>query len=581
MMKDLSYFQLRAFLHPRERENKVTFTLSEIEQVWFCTRKNVKRKIKQFEEAHQLTYEPGKGRGNKSTLTFHVPFQQEIESYVKYCVEKDNLDYLMELLQLPIPKSWISSVSQEVQELFGFHEAKEEKDTLRTVIHRSISTIDPLYSSITFENHLISQLGDTLVIYKPNEEDVSPHLAHHWVMTNHYQKWTFYLRKGVRFHHHKELTSEDVRYTFERFFDADSPSKWLVQEIQSIECPTPHKVIFNLKNPNPFFVRYLSSKNLTILPSDIEFNENKWIGTGAFQLKEMNENKIVVEAFDFYFLERAILDRVEFWKVPKEEAFGASFQVNDDQEKQDSYQIEDIEPGFRFLGFNFKRSSAVHDTYFREAIYHLLNMKQLWKDTLDNGTNRGKLATSYFPWNSNPASIQKDATKIKELLSKSTYQGDSLTLYTLHYPNAQQEAIWLRDKGKEYGIIFEIHTFDFGDFYTPMLENNADLAFSGEVASTDYHLSFLGAFYNKALLFRRFFPEEHIHYIDKKLEVFKSEKEVSKRNDIIEEVEGYLRSNNLIIFQHHPLKKRSFDPMIQDVQFDSFGFIDFRRLWIQ
>ncbi|WP_074600450.1 SgrR family transcriptional regulator [Sediminibacillus halophilus] len=217
LIKDLSYYTLRAHLYGKEQNKQVTFKFEELETLWFCTRKNVKRKLKKFQEEDKLTYTPGLGRGNPSRLTFRDSFQKEIEQFVQESMRQDKLDDLVHLLQLPIPKAWVATISPQLQKMFGMQESKQEKDVLRTIISRDLSTLDPVYSSITVENHMIQQLGDTLVTYSRKRDEIRPRLAHHWQVDENNTTWTFYLRKGVRFHHQGAFTSLDVKHTLNRF----------------------------------------------------------------------------------------------------------------------------------------------------------------------------------------------------------------------------------------------------------------------------------------------------------------------------------------------------------------------------
>ncbi|WJE51023.1 SgrR family transcriptional regulator [Bacillus cereus] len=103
-MKNQTYFQMRAYFYSREENQSVTFKLKELESLWFCTQKNVKRKLQQFANEKKLIYIPGKGRGNPSQIEFHCSFQQEIEAEVLNLIQYDKLEDVIFLLQLPIPK---------------------------------------------------------------------------------------------------------------------------------------------------------------------------------------------------------------------------------------------------------------------------------------------------------------------------------------------------------------------------------------------------------------------------------------------------------------------------------------------
>ncbi|QDP39606.1 ABC transporter substrate-binding protein [Radiobacillus deserti] len=571
---DLSYFAMRAHLLIREQDLAVSFKLEELEEVWFCTKRNVKRKLHQLVEQGKCTYIPGKGRGNTSTLVFQQPFREEIRTFARWCMEQQKPEELIQLLQLPIPKAWVTNVSRDVRTLFGMQANHQDKDILRTILARDLSTLDPVHSSITFENHMIKQLGDSLVIYDQKQDKIMPHLAHHWRVNDTYKEWTFYLRKGVRFHHQGIMTSEDVAYTFRRFTKS-SPYFWMVKDIKKMECVSPYIIRFQLRNSNPFFLRYLSSSNLSILPKDVPFDDSQWIGTGAFQLKERNNKRIVLEAFDSYFLERPFLDRVEFWKIPSETAQTVSYNIHTSDDIQEGIHKREVEVGFRFLAFNFRKTTVVHHLAFREALFHLMDVQQIQKEL---GREEVLEASSFFPWKSQPR--QRDTNKIEGLLKEANYQGETLQLYSLDFPNAKEEARWLQKHAAQYGIHLSVSHFNLEDFYQFSFDQDADLLLMGEVSTLDFHLSFLGAFYNHVLIFRRFFRDDQLAIIDHHLECFKREEDKDKREEIIEEIEAFIKKEHLLIFLQHPIKNRIFHPMIQSIHLESFGQVDFKRLWI-
>ncbi|PEK58925.1 hypothetical protein COM55_07005 [Bacillus pseudomycoides] len=103
----------------------------------------------------------------------------------------------------------------------------------------------------------------------------------------------------------------------------------------------------------------------------------------------------------------------------------------------------------------------------------------------------------------------------------------------------------------------------------------------GEAASTDYHLSFIGTFLNKASIFNRFFSLEQLAILNIHFESIKHSKTSADREFWIEKAESYIREENLFLFLYHPIKNSTFHPMIKDIQFESFGYVDFRKLWIK
>lgn len=575
-MKNQTYFQMRAYFYSREENQSVTFKLKELESLWFCTQKNVKRKLQQFANEKKLIYIPGKGRGNPSQIEFHCPFQQEIEAEVLKLIQYDKLEDVIFLLQLPIPKTWITNVSKEVQTLFGIHVSEHTRDTLRTIYTRKLTTLDPLYTSITFETFLIHQLGDSLITYDKESDSLQPHLAHTWEGEAENKVWTFHLRKGVRFHNGHVLTSEDVKYTFERFLTRPtSPHYWFVEDIEEIDCLSPFTVCFKLRRSNPLFPRYMSSLNLAILPINEPFNENKWIGTGPFRMKKRTDTTLVLQAFDDYFLARPLLDEIEIYRMSPDTTNSMSYEINQTETSNTHLHKQDIEVGFHFLAFNFNRDTIVQNASFREAIYHLMDTKKLWTDL---GRSNLQESSSYFFWKSKQQ--PKNHSYVKTLLKKAEYNGELITVYTLKKQNYIEDADWFKKEAIKVGVQVDIKTFTLDEYYDPFLED-ADLLFMGEAASTDYHLSFIGTFLNKASIFNRFFSLEQLVHLNIYFENIKHAETSVDREFWIEKAESYIRKENLFLFLYHPIKNRTFHPMIKDIQFESFGYVDFRKLWIK
>lgn len=574
-MRNFEYFQMRVHFFLEKTQDPVPFKLKELEGVWHCSAKNVKRKLKQYAMEGKCVYQPGMGRGVPSRIAFHQPLKEEIEQEVSHLAKRNKLEDIMQLLQLPIPKAWITNISKDIRNLFGLHTSEESKDVLRTVVSRTITTLDPALASINFECFLLQQLGDPLVAFDPDSGSISPHLAHHWEANDTSTVWTFYLRKGVKFHNQSLLTSEDVKYTFSRFQTLASSHAWLVEDIEQIYCPSPHIVQFILHKPNPFFARYASSHHLSILPRNESFNDYAWIGTGPFQIKKRTESLLILQAFDDYFWTRPILDEVEIYSISFETTTLITYDVDRQKTEEDLVNKNILEIGFRFLAFNFKKESVIRHPAFRKALFHLYDVKRMGQDLKrDNFLE----ASSYFHWKSKAQT--KNRKWVKPFIEESNYQGQPLVLYAPSYPSHRAEAEWFVNEAKHAGIRIELKTFILDNLYDLELDD-ADLILLGETASADYYLSFMGAFLNKSLIFNRFFSQDQLKHMRELFDHIKAESAPDQQERLMESVESYIREQNLFLYLYHPVKRRAFHPMLNDVEFDSFGFVDFKRLWVK
>ncbi len=106
---------------------------------------------------------------------------------------------------------------------------------------------------------------------------------------------TFKLRSGVKFHDGSTLTSDDVRFTFERLLDDNthSPNKDKVSAISAIETPDPLTVRLHTKQPFAPLLTFLANARTgtQIVPrkaveADPSGFGRKPVGTGAFKLAE-------------------------------------------------------------------------------------------------------------------------------------------------------------------------------------------------------------------------------------------------------------------------------------------------------
>lgn len=220
---------------------------------------------------------------------------------------------------------------------------------------------------------------------------MEPHIAHTWELSEDGLTWTFYLRKDIYFHNETILTSKDVQFSFERLKQVQSPFEWLTEEIIQIETPSPLQIRFHLAKPNLFFLHYVSSMQLAILPRDTSIQNHHYIGTGPFKLAHYSEDNIVLEAFTHYFKERALLDRIEFWGIPDHVQIDADYELpNEEENERHDIQIEEI--GCIYASFNFKKPGPHHDIYFRKAWRELYDVEMI----LRNIEGRRTIAASSF-----------------------------------------------------------------------------------------------------------------------------------------------------------------------------------------
>ena len=120
-------------------------------------------------------------------------------------------------------------------------------------------------------------------------------LAESWAVSPDKRTYVIKLRRGVKFHDGSEMTSRDVRATYEKIINPPpgitSVRKGEYLEIETVQTPEPYVVAFKLKWPSPSFIHSLASPwnwiyKADILERDIRWYETHIMGTGPFTFVE-------------------------------------------------------------------------------------------------------------------------------------------------------------------------------------------------------------------------------------------------------------------------------------------------------
>jgi peptide/nickel transport system substrate-binding protein len=178
-----------------------------------------------------------------------------------------------------------------------------------------VATIDPIKLTQGVDNWAITHVFDLLVRgpkgrFADQPSEYVPELAESWTVSDDAKTWTFKLHRGVQFHKgYGELTSADVKYSFDRARDpkSGSVSTILYQNIVEILTPAPDTVVFRLDGPDPLFltsVIYNTSSNI-VSRKAVEEKGDAFaldpIGTGPYQIDSVASDLVKLVAFPGHF----------------------------------------------------------------------------------------------------------------------------------------------------------------------------------------------------------------------------------------------------------------------------------------
>ncbi len=128
--------------------------------------------------------------------------------------------------------------------------------TLRYAVHNAPAHFDVHQSGTVANIGPQSPMYDTLLRRHPKDgQTIIPDLAWKWDIAPDGKKYTFHLRKGVKFHDGGDFTAEDVRATYERIARPPKgvviPRTPLFSTVGDIVALDPHKIEFRLTEPRP------------------------------------------------------------------------------------------------------------------------------------------------------------------------------------------------------------------------------------------------------------------------------------------------------------------------------------------
>src|SRR5881296_2277477 len=169
-----------------------------------------------------------------------------------------------------------------------------------TVALSSFSTevLDPVLGGHVVKYYM-SLMFDYLVGVTPDGQlSKDTGLATRWEPSADHKRWSFYLRKGVKFHTGEEATSDDVKFSLQRAIGKRSTTGYagpLRTLIADIETPAPDRVVIVSREPTLIIPTYLSRSLSTegmVLPKKyLEANGDdvfarKPVGTGPYKFVE-------------------------------------------------------------------------------------------------------------------------------------------------------------------------------------------------------------------------------------------------------------------------------------------------------
>ena len=168
-----------------------------------------------------------------------------------------------------------------------------------------------------------------LVLFDPAKkiesvDTIVGELAEKWAWQDNYRNLVFFLRQNVKWHDGQPFTSKDVKYTFDMVRGAPdaaqklrlNPRRDWYANVEAIEAPDPHTVVFRLKRAQPSILMMLASGYSPVYAAHLSAASYRTgcIGTGPYKLREWRKGEFIeyVRNPDYFIKGRPYLDGLKY-----------------------------------------------------------------------------------------------------------------------------------------------------------------------------------------------------------------------------------------------------------------------------
>lgn len=201
--------------------------------------------------------------------------------------------------------------------------------SLTVGLETDITSLDPIKTLDPHVSRVVGQVFEGLVGLDENNQ-VIPLLAESWKPNENFDHWRFILRKGVSFHESdlfgpsktRELTAEDVAFSFNRIFSKESMIGFVLDGVikggadvkagktatlSGVKVVSPYEIEIQLETPDPLFVNRLTSVLLAIVPREAatlaqgEFGVKTTVGTGPFRVDQRTDSEALLSKNSKYW----------------------------------------------------------------------------------------------------------------------------------------------------------------------------------------------------------------------------------------------------------------------------------------
>lgn len=374
-----------------------------------------------------------------------------------------------------------------------------DQGTLVIALPGAPESIDPRLAADAYGTQILQMTHASLIRMDAAGNPV-PDLAEHWEQTGP-TSFLFRLRGGIRFHDGRELTSADVRFTFEWILDPKhrSPHRHAYSAISRIETPDERTVLFRLTEP---FAPFLAGMVRGIVPRGSPVSAySPPVGAGPYRIDDFQRDEAVrLSRFEGYYggppaIEHVVVKfvpdaNVRFLELSKGSVNFVLNGVDPDlltAALENRNLVMEEAPGSNasYLGFNL-RDPILSDLRVRKAIAKAIDreaiVRAIWGGHADIADSI--LSPGFWAHAEGIPPVRYDPAAAAALLDAAGYRDPDgagpKPRFTLTYKTSQDElrrriAAVLQEQWRRIGIAVEVHSYEWGTFFSDIRKGNFQL----------------------------------------------------------------------------------------------------------
>ncbi|MCG3087469.1 ABC transporter substrate-binding protein [Sporosarcina cyprini] len=558
-----------------ERGSQVETSIALLAGMLNCSERHVKTIMNALHDEQVVSWATKRGRGKKPKLTLLLSKDDILISEARRLAETDRYKDAFALVETS-SRSAKENFYEWFTNTLGLspgREQDEELDTLRYPFYDTQLIMDPMLIKSRHDAHMVQQIFDRLVEYHAETGKLLPRIAHHWETVDG-KKWTFYLHKGIHFHHGRKLTSKDVQLTLCRL----QKEIGVFQEIKSMAICSETVIQFELSRVDYLFPRSLASMKASIIP--IEKGEDDSfrsfpVGSGPYQVLCNNENMIQLGVNASYFSTRPWLDRIEIIKAPAEYEKRQHHPFLLNQPNPSWRQVKQIEEGAMFISCNCVKDGPLRRIEIRKQILERLIPEDMRNEGHDNEFRATSFVSKRSLEKQNAERVRVPEEHFENLTLKIAVQ--QIRPGANHEKAAKQLQAQLRDMG----ISSQLELVDSTTLCNEDSLSTYDMFVGGIALGNDEMVSLLHVMQSPSFPIYPCVSDHLRKRMDDVIGMIRCSQDNQTQWDFYFEIEDLLSSEYAILFLNHR-QHTVYEPEDSEyvnIKLNCNGRVDYRNVW--